>query len=108
MAAGTFLDVEYESVVANLEDEARRIIAYCGLSWDDRCPSFHETERQIMTASVWQVRQPLYASSVGRWRNYRRHLGPLLSGLAGIIPQDVDVPIIPVGPVGDGSDAGRQ
>jgi tetratricopeptide (TPR) repeat protein len=101
-------EMEYEALVADLEGQSRRLIDCLGLPWDPACLAFHETERQIMTASVWQVRQPLYASSVGRWRNYRRHLGPLLSGLAGIIPQDVDVPIIPVGPVGDGSGAGRQ
>ena len=52
---------------------------------DLACLAFHETERQIMTASLWQVRQPIYTSSVGRWRAYRRHLQPLLDGLEGLI-----------------------
>ncbi len=58
------------------------MIAFCGLEWDDRCLSFHRTERAVSTPSRWQVRQPIYASSVGRWRRYERHLGPLREALA--------------------------
>src|SRR5262249_30221442 len=61
---------------------------FLGIGWDPACLSFHETKRPVMTASFWQVRQPLYGSSVGRWRNYRKHLGPLLDGLAGYLPDD--------------------
>ena len=50
--------------------QARRIIAYCGLPWDDRCLSFHETDRPVRTASATQVRQPIYNSAIGRWRVY--------------------------------------
>ena len=82
---GSILDVRYEGVVADLEKEARRIIAHCGLPWDDRCLSFHETDRPVRTASATQVRQPIYKSAVGRWRVYEAQLGPLLSAL-GIAP----------------------
>jgi tetratricopeptide (TPR) repeat protein len=75
------LEVRYEDVVADLEKQARRIIAYCGLPWDDRCLSFHETERPVRTASSAQVRQPIYTSAVGRWRVYEGHIEPLLNGL---------------------------
>ena len=78
---GSFLDVRYEDVVADLEGAARRIIAYCGLPWDDRCLSFHRTERPIRTASATQVRKPIYNSAVGRWRVYENQLEPLLSAL---------------------------
>ena len=78
---GRFLDVRYENVVADVEGEARRIIAYCGLPWNDRCLAFHETKRPIRTASATQVRQPIYKSAVGRWRVYEHRLGPLLSAL---------------------------
>jgi len=78
---GRMLDVRYEDVVADLEGQARRIIAYCGLPWDERCLSFYETDRPVQTASVTQVRQPIYNSAVGRWRRYEEHLGPLLSAL---------------------------
>jgi hypothetical protein len=72
------LDLQYEEVVADLEGQARRLIDFIGLDWDPACLSFYETERAVNTPSTWQVRQPIYSSSVGRWRNYERHLGPLL------------------------------
>ena len=78
---GSVLDVRYEDVVADLEGQARRIIAHCGLPWDDRCLSFHRTERPIRTASATQVRKPIYKSAVGRWRVYEEQLGPLLNAL---------------------------
>ena len=82
---GSILDVLYEDVVADLEGQARRIIAYCGLPWDERCLSFHETNRPVRTASATQVRQPIYKSAVGRWRIYEEHLGPLLAALGDIV-----------------------
>ncbi|MGO8910709.1 MAG: tetratricopeptide repeat protein [Bradyrhizobium sp.] len=78
---GRMLDVHYEDVVADLEGQARRIIAYCGLPWDERCLAFHKTDRPVRTASATQVRQPIYNSSVGRWRVYERHIEPLLGAL---------------------------
>jgi hypothetical protein len=83
LPAGSILDVRYEDVVANLKKQARRIIEHCGLPWDERCLSFHETDRPVRTASATQVRQPIYQSAVGRWRSYQEHLGPLL-GVLGI------------------------
>ena len=71
----------YESLVASPESESRRLVEFCGLEWDDRCLDFHLTERSVHTASGWQVRQPIYRRSVGRWRNYERHLGPLREAL---------------------------
>ena len=82
LPAGAMLDVAYEDVVDNLEEQARRLIDYCGLPWDDRCLSFHQTSRPIATASNVQVRRPLYRSSLERWRRYEAHLGPLLAELA--------------------------
>jgi tetratricopeptide (TPR) repeat protein len=78
---GRILDVRYEEVVADLEGQARRIIAHCNLPWDDRCLSFHETNRPVRTASATQVRQPIYKSAIGRWHVYEEHLGPLLRAL---------------------------
>ena len=77
------LDVQYEDVVDDLEKQARRIIAYCGLEWDDACLGFHKTQRPVLTASVNQVRQPIYRSSVGRWRRYESQMQPLLDALVG-------------------------
>ena len=81
LPAGAMLDVSYEDVVDNLEEQARRLIDYCGLPWDDRCLSFHETSRSIRTASAVQVRRPVYRSSVERWRRYEAYLQPLLAEL---------------------------
>ena len=75
------LDVQYEELVADVEGQARRMIAHCGLEWDPRCLNFHETERPVRTASAVQVRQPIYKSSVGRWRKYEAFLGPLFWAL---------------------------
>lgn len=73
----------YEEVVADLPGVARRLVEFCGLPWEERCLNFHETERPVLTASRWQVRQPLYGSSVGKWRHYERHLAPLKAALEG-------------------------
>jgi tetratricopeptide (TPR) repeat protein len=81
LPAGSLLDVRYEDVVADLDGQARRIISYCGLPWDDRCLAFHRTERPIRTASATQVRKPIYQGAVGRWRVYEDQLGPLLGAL---------------------------
>lgn len=78
------LDVDYEKLVANQEPETRRILDYCGLEWDDAVLDFHKTEREIGTASVYQVRQPLYASSLKQWERYREHLGPLFEALGNL------------------------
>jgi tetratricopeptide (TPR) repeat protein len=75
------LEVRYEETVADTPAQARRIIEFVGLEWDDRCLRFYESDRQVTTASVEQVRRPIYTSSVARWRRYEPHLGPLLDGL---------------------------
>jgi len=78
---GVMLEVEYEAVVADIETQARRILAHCGLPWDDACLAFHKTPRPVRTASASQVRQPIYRSSIGRWQPYRDWLQPLLGEL---------------------------
>ena len=82
------LEVSYERVVGDLEGEARRLLEYCGLPWDDRCLDFHNTERTISTHSGVQVRQPIYSSSVARWRRYESQLGPLLAELKSCRPAE--------------------
>ena len=80
-----FIEVDYEAVVDDLEGQARRLIDFLGLPWDEACVRFHENKRVVRTASVNQVRQPIYKSSAGRWRKHPRHLTPLLEAL-GIEP----------------------
>jgi tetratricopeptide (TPR) repeat protein len=77
------LNVCYEQMVAEPETESRRLIEFLGLPWDDRCLKFHETKRSVATASIMQVRRPIYETSIGRWRHYERHLVPLKSALSG-------------------------
>jgi tetratricopeptide (TPR) repeat protein len=79
---GMMIDIAYESVVGDLEGETRRILAHCGLPWDDACLAFHRTERAVRTASATQVRQPIYRDSVGRWRPAEDQLAPLVAALA--------------------------
>ena len=72
-----FLDVDYESLVSEKESGTRRLIAFCGLDWDEACLRPEDNQRIVRTASVWQARQPVYRSSVERWRNYEPWLGEL-------------------------------
>jgi tetratricopeptide (TPR) repeat protein len=76
-----FFEIDYEGVVENLEETARRLTAFCGLDWSPRCLQFHETVRTVRTASMSQVRQPLYDSSIGRWQQFSAELAPLLQVL---------------------------
>ncbi len=79
------LDIPYAELVADQESWTRKILDFVGLPWDPRCLNFHEAQRAVVTASSWQVRQKIYKSSVGRWRNYQKYIGPLLdlAGAAG-------------------------
>ena len=84
---GRFMEIEYEQIIDNPETSVRQVLDYCDLPWDDRCMEFHKTERNILTASNLQVRQPIYKSAVQRWRNYEKHLGPLLEALGSYAPE---------------------
>lgn len=75
------LEIDYEDVVKDMETEVRRLLVHCGLEWDAACLDFQRNQRSVSTASVYQVRQPIYASAVGRWQRYAAHLGPLLEAL---------------------------
>ena len=76
------LDVDYENTVTDLEAEARKLIRHLDVDWDDSCLRYYEQDRQVTTPSRWQVRQPIYDSSVGRWKNYEKFLEPLKAALA--------------------------
>ncbi len=81
-----FIEVDYEAVVDDLEGEARRLIDFLDLPWDPACLNFHDNRRVVRTASVNQVRQPIYTTSKGRWQAYADYLGPLLEALGGDAP----------------------
>lgn len=75
------LELVYEQVVADPEPAARRLLEFAGLDWDPRCLEFHRSERNVQTPSRWQVRQPIYTRSIGRWRHHADALAPLLAVL---------------------------
>lgn len=77
------LTVRYEGLVEDLGARSREMTDFLGLAWEPQMLDFHRLERRVETASGWQVRQPLYQSSVGRWKRYEAHLGPLLEALEG-------------------------
>ncbi len=78
---GKVLDVQYEDMVRHQERETRRLLAHCGLPWEDHCLEFYKTDRAVNTASSEQVRQPIYAGSINAWRRFEAHLGPLIEVL---------------------------
>ncbi len=75
------IEIDYEETVADLESVARRLIAAAGLDWQPACLAFHTTQRPVRTASVTQVRQPVYTQSVARWKHYEHDLGELFEAL---------------------------
>jgi Tfp pilus assembly protein PilF len=98
--------VDYEELVSDQEGASRALVEFCGLPWDDRCLAFHKTRRPVRTASTVQVRKPISAQAVGRWKHYREHLGPLFQALG--LPGDLrcDTPIHYSTP--DGMDGNRH
>jgi len=77
LPAEALLEVPYEGLVQETEQWTRRMLEFIDLPWDPRCLEFHNTERVVITASRWQVRQKMNSSSAGRWRHYEKHVGPL-------------------------------
>jgi len=92
LPAGRLLEVRYEDVVADLERETRRMLAHIGLPWHEACLNFHEHRRAVPTASVMQVRQRLYSSSIGRWQRFAAQLEPLRTLLAPILDDPAATP----------------
>jgi tetratricopeptide (TPR) repeat protein len=77
LPAATLLEVPYEALIEDQEGWTRRMLDFVGLPWDPKCLDFHLTDRVVITASKWQVRQKIHTSSAGRWRNYEKYVGPL-------------------------------
>ena len=76
--------VDYESMVADPAGESSRLVQHCELPWDSQCLSFHQNDRAVHTPSKWQVRQPMYQTSVEKWRRYEKHLEPIAEAVAAI------------------------
>ena len=81
LPASHFLEVDYENVVDDIEMQTRRVLDYLDLPWDPVCLDFYKTERTVKTASVNQVRKPIYSSSSGRWKKHADQLQPLINAL---------------------------
>ncbi len=82
------LEVDYEETVADLEGVARKLVAWCGLAWEPKCLEFHRTKRPVKTASAVQVRQPVFRTSVGRWKHYEHILDSLFARLERVDARD--------------------
>ncbi len=80
---GVLVTVQYEDVVADTEKEAKRLIEFLGLPWNEKCVDFHKSDRPVKTASVAQVRKPIYKTSVKRWKKYGEGLQPLVDAIDG-------------------------
>jgi len=78
---GAMLELDYETLVADLETTTRRMLDHCGLAWDAGCLDFHQSRRAVRTASALQVRQPVHRRAIGRWQVSPELLAPLLEGL---------------------------
>jgi hypothetical protein len=74
-------ELDYERLTQDTENEARKLIAFLDLPWDDQCLAFNQRKGVVTTLSQWQVRQPMYTSSINRWRRFEKHLGPLIDAL---------------------------
>jgi len=74
-------NMNYENLIANKEVETKRLIKFCELDWDDKCLDFHKNKRSVSTASLAQVREPLYKTSIEKWKNYSKNLEILINKL---------------------------
>ena len=95
---GEILEMNYEDVVADTEGAARKMLAYIGVQWQPQVLAFNDLDRPVKTASVWQVRQPIYKTSMAKWMRYEKQLAPLLAGTNAKIEPDpiTDMERLPV------------
>jgi Flp pilus assembly protein TadD len=84
---GVMLEIRYEENVADVEGQARKLIEYLDLPWNENCLEFYNVDRPVKTASLSQVRQPIYKTSTNRWRKYEKYLGPLLDEIGDIVQE---------------------
>lgn len=85
IAPDRFYEIQYEELISDPEAQSRALINAAGLDWEDACLNFHQNKRRVDTLSVYQVRQPMYKSSMAAWKRYENDLQPLIKGLSGLI-----------------------
>ncbi len=78
---GEIFTAQYEELVMDQEGVSKQMIDYLGLEWDENCIDFHNNERNVMSPSNIQIRQPIYDSAMNRWKNYEEHIQPLIDML---------------------------
>ena len=86
MLPAPIYESRYEDLTAAPEESVRKLLAFLGLPWDPVCLDFHKGKTTVSTISRQQVRQPVYRSSVERWRRYERQLAPLIEALGDCMP----------------------
>ena len=84
LPSDSFYEISYEALVATPEEESRRLVEFCGLEWNDACLDHRKAKGAVQTSSIVQVRQPIYKSSVERWKRYEKHLQPLIDALGDV------------------------
>jgi hypothetical protein len=89
-----FLEIKYESIVHDQENQTRRLLEFCGLNWEEACLRFHENAAPVSTASSVQVRRPLYSDSIGRWKRYGDKLNDLKEALGDLADTEYEGPLI--------------
>jgi hypothetical protein len=89
---GKFIELDYEHLVANQEAESRRLIDGLGMEWEPECLSFYDSDRLVRTASITQVRQPIYNRSVAKWERYAPYLSDLFDPITPTIPTEPTTP----------------
>ncbi|MDQ6972256.1 MAG: sulfotransferase, partial [Mariprofundaceae bacterium] len=80
---GVMYELDYENLVADQEGETRKLLAFCGLNWNESCMQFNRTRNIVSTSSIAQVRRPIYRDSLAAWKRYEKHLQPLIRILDG-------------------------
>ena len=78
---GFIYDISYEKLIENQEEETKKLLDKCNLEWDENCINFFKNKRSVSTASVMQVRRPLYKDSIESWKKYEKNLSPLIKRL---------------------------
>ena len=75
LPSNRYLEVDYEDLISNRDEVTHKMIEFCGLEWEENCLHHEKNDGAIRTPSWWQARQPVYTTSVGRWKNYEPWLG---------------------------------
>jgi len=88
MFPGRVIEVNYEDMVADMEGQTKRLLNFLGMECNNACLDFYKNDKAVLTASMAQVKKPMYDKAVNRWKAYAKHLGPLAESLGEYCPKD--------------------